>query len=96
MNIVDHRFPTRTEARVRYSDNSFTVLKDGAFVCCAVTGDPIPLSHLRYWSVRLQEPYKSAAISVKRHLQLEGKAVPAFLAAETSATLSFEPLATTP
>ncbi len=37
---------------------------------CAVTGDPIALADLRYWSVELQEPYVSAEVSLKRVVQL--------------------------
>ncbi len=45
------------EARLRYGDNDYAILTPGSFVACAVTGRPIPLSALRYWSVDLQEAY---------------------------------------
>jgi hypothetical protein len=41
-------------------------VKPGSFVTCAVTGEPIPLESLRYWSVDLQEAYASPAIALKR------------------------------
>lgn len=51
-------FPSAgTEAQVRYLDGDFRVLRPGGFVRCAVTGAPIPLDELRYWSVDLQEAY---------------------------------------
>jgi hypothetical protein len=44
---------------VRYLDGDFRVVRPGTFVRCAVTGQPIPLDELRYWSVDLQEAYSS-------------------------------------
>ncbi|WP_420169811.1 DUF2093 domain-containing protein [Comamonas thiooxydans] len=38
----------------------------GAFVRCAVTGEPIPLEELRYWNVDLQEPYSSPQAKLTR------------------------------
>jgi hypothetical protein len=45
----------------------FRVLSPGDHVTCAVTGQPIPLDDLRYWSVERQEAYASAEASVKAH-----------------------------
>jgi hypothetical protein len=42
-------------------------------VRCAVTGQPITLPDLRYWSVDAQEAYASAEISVQRYLELKAK-----------------------
>ncbi|WP_096350964.1 DUF2093 domain-containing protein [Variibacter gotjawalensis] len=47
------------EAELRYLDGDFRVIRPGAFVRCAVTGTPIPLDELKYWSVDRQEPYVS-------------------------------------
>ena len=47
------------EARVQYLDGEYRVLKPGMFVVCAVTGEPILLEDLRYWSVDRQEAYAS-------------------------------------
>ena len=55
------------EAELRYLDSDYKVIKPGAFVRCAVTGAPIPLEELKYWSVALQEPYIDAATSLARH-----------------------------
>jgi len=38
-----------------------------------VTGEPIRIEELRYWSVAYQEPYVNAAASLKRHLERIGK-----------------------
>ncbi|MDO9587559.1 MAG: DUF2093 domain-containing protein [Brevundimonas sp.] len=45
------------QATLHYGDGEYAVLKPGRAVACAVTGKPIPLEILRYWSVSLQEPY---------------------------------------
>ncbi len=72
MNTIDHLLPARREAKVRYGDNSFEVVRPGDFVRCAVSGEPIALQNLRYWNVRLQEAYKDAETSLKRYLELNG------------------------
>ncbi len=60
----------RAEARVLYKDGDFEIRGAGDFVRCAVTGEPIELSNLKYWSVERQEAYSSAAASLERHLAL--------------------------
>lgn len=55
-------------ARLHYMANGFRVLVQGDHVTCAVSGAPIPLEALRYWSVTRQEPYASAEISTKAAL----------------------------
>lgn len=54
------------EAVLEFGDSDFMILKPGAFVRCAVTGESIPLQDLRYWSAELQEAYKDANASAKR------------------------------
>jgi hypothetical protein len=34
-----------------------------------VTGEPIQLPDLRYWSVELQEAYSTAEISLRRYIE---------------------------
>jgi len=51
-------------ARLHYQANGFRVLTPGNHVSCAVSGQPVPLDELRYWSVERQEAYASAAIAV--------------------------------
>ncbi len=72
MNRFDKLFGVRGEAQVRYLDGEFQVISPGDFVRCAVTGEPIELPDLRYWSVELQEAYASAELSLKRYLETRG------------------------
>lgn len=67
MNRIERLFGLKGEARVKYTDGEFQVLSPGDFVRCAVTGQPILLTDLKYWSVSLQEPYASATISMQRY-----------------------------
>jgi hypothetical protein len=73
MNRFDKLFGVRGEAQVRYLDGEFQVISPGDFVRCAVTGEPIELPDLRYWSVELQEAYASAELSLKRYLETRGR-----------------------
>ncbi len=64
-------------AKVKYLDGDFQVVLPGAHVTCAVTGEQIPLSELRYWSVDRQEAYVDAKASLERELELAGKSADA-------------------
>ena len=64
MNFHDHSIQPQREAKIRYLDADFQVVREGDYVRCAVTGDPIKIDNLRYWSVDRQEPYKSAKESM--------------------------------
>jgi len=66
MNRFEKLLGLKGEARLRFLDGEFQVVSPGDFVRCAVTGEPIMLSDLRYWSVELQEAYASAEISFER------------------------------
>jgi hypothetical protein len=68
MNRMDHILPQAREAKLRYLDHDYEVVKTGDFVLCAVTGDPIRLDALRYWSVEQQVPFKSARESFADYL----------------------------
>ena len=57
MNRFERRPTSTNEAKLEYLDGDFKVLQPGAFVRCAVTGEPVPVDELRYWNVDLQEPY---------------------------------------
>ncbi|MCW3835575.1 DUF2093 domain-containing protein [Sphingomonas canadensis] len=48
-------------AVLRYRTPQFDVLRRGSHVRCAVSGEPIPLEKLVYWSVTHQEAYRGAA-----------------------------------
>ena len=60
MNFQGHTIPPQREAKLRYLDADFQILREGDYVRCAVSGDPIRIDNLRYWSVDRQEAYKSA------------------------------------
>ena len=57
------------EAGVRYDTPDFHVLQPGDFVRCAVSGKPIPLDRLHYWSVDLQEAYANAELMTQRWVE---------------------------
>jgi hypothetical protein len=67
LNRYDRPPPMAGEAEVKFLDGDFRVIRPGAFVRCAVTGVPIPLEELKYWSVDLQEAYASPAAVLQRH-----------------------------
>ncbi|MBA2126856.1 DUF2093 domain-containing protein [Hyphomicrobium methylovorum] len=73
MNRIEKFFGVRNEAKLRYLDGEFEVVSAGEFVRCAVTGQPIALNDLRYWSVDAQEAYASAEISLQRYLELKAQ-----------------------
>jgi len=60
MNFLDQAIPQRREAKLRYLDADFQVVREGDFVRCAASGDPISLPNLRYWDVIRQIPFKTA------------------------------------
>lgn len=66
MNRFERRPVDAGEAKIEYLNGDFRILRPGAFVRCAVTGEPIPLDELRYWSVDRQEAYATPAASMKR------------------------------
>jgi hypothetical protein len=73
LNRSDRSSPTAGEAEVKYLDGDFRVVRPGAFVRCAVTGLPIPLEELKYWSVDLQEAYASPLAVLQRRQPQPGK-----------------------
>lgn len=69
MNFLDHGLPARREAKLKYRDAEFEVLRQGDFVRCGATGDPIPVETLRYWNVDRQMPYRSADVAFGEFLK---------------------------
>ena len=63
--IVPHQ-----PARLKFGDNTFQVLEQGAYVICAVTGQQIAIEDLRYWHAGLQEAYADADAAEARFRQL--------------------------
>lgn len=53
------------EAKIRYLDADFQILAPGTFVTCAITGRPVMVDELKYWSVARQEAYVDAAASLE-------------------------------
>jgi hypothetical protein len=72
MNFLDPVLPQSREAKLRYLDADYQVLREGEYVRCAVTGEPIPLDNLRYWNVARQEAYRSAAVAFAEFLRRRG------------------------
>jgi hypothetical protein len=74
MNKMDRHVPQPGEAILDYGDAEFRVLRPGAYVRCAVTGERIDLSDLRYWSVDHQEAYASPqAVLARLGIALPGE-----------------------
>jgi len=73
MNILESGFAP-SEARIRYLDADYVVIKPGTFVRCAVTGAPIAIDDLTYWSVDRQEPYASAEVAFAAYRRAIGEA----------------------
>jgi hypothetical protein len=66
MNKMDHTFTAGPEASLRYLHGEYKIMRDGAYVRCAVTGTPIPLEDLKYWSVDRQEAYATTDSVLRR------------------------------
>ena len=58
--------PANGEAKLQYGPSGFRVLRAGSYVTCAMSGVPIPLDELRYWSVEHQEPYATPQLATER------------------------------
>ena len=67
LNRYDRSAPMNSEAEVKFLDGDFRVVRPGAFVRCAITGQAIPLEELKYWSVDLQEAYATPEAVLERH-----------------------------
>ena len=67
LNRYDRPSPMAGEAEVKYLDGDFRIIRPGAFVRCAVTGVPIPLEELIYWSFDHQEAYATPEAVLARH-----------------------------
>ncbi len=70
LNRFDRSLPPNGEAEIKYLDGDFRVVRPGGFVRCAVTGVPIALDELKYWSVDRQEAYASPEAVLERHKEL--------------------------
>ena len=70
MNRFEPKFTGGGEAQLEYLDADYKIVKNGSFVRCAVTGKPIALDDLKYWSIERQEPYASAVEALKAELKV--------------------------
>ena len=61
------------EAKIKYLDGDFDVILPGNHVICAVTGQPISLEDLRYWSIDRQEAYADADASMQAEIANRSK-----------------------
>jgi hypothetical protein len=66
MNKIERDLRPDGLAEIEYLDGEYRVIRPGAYVVCAVTGVPVPIESLRYWSVDLQEAYATPAVALKR------------------------------
>ena len=46
-------------AKLKYLPNNFSIIEQGDYVVCAISGKKILLENLNYWNVDDQEPYYS-------------------------------------
>jgi hypothetical protein len=60
MNFIDPSLPPQREAKVKYLDGDFQIVREGEYVRCAISGAPIRIDDLRYWNVDKQRAYRSA------------------------------------
>ena len=74
MNRFERRPIDAGEAKIEFVDSEYRIIRPGAFVRCAVTGEPIPIEELRYWSVDRQEAYSSPEAVLQRHFPERFKA----------------------
>jgi hypothetical protein len=61
------------EADLRFLDGDYRIVRPGSYVRCAVTGTPIALDELKYWSVDLQEAYASPEAVMARQQGPRGR-----------------------
>ena len=73
MEPMNKHDPGGPEAVLRYGDNEVTILRQGLYVRCAVSGARIPLDELRYWNVDLQEAYRGPEEAQARWKQLKSE-----------------------
>lgn len=68
MNRFEANFGGNGEAKLRYLQNDYEVVKSGRYVICAVSKAKIALEDLHYWDAARQEAYASSDIATKRYV----------------------------
>tara|TARA_B100000963_G_scaffold271031_1_gene239228 strand:- start:5092 stop:5286 length:195 start_codon:yes stop_codon:yes gene_type:complete len=61
----------KKKAKLIFKHNSFSVVEEGDFVVCAISGKEIKLENLNYWNVELQEAYYSSIEANERFKELK-------------------------
>ena len=61
----------KKKAKLIFKHNSFSVVEEGDFVLCAISGKEIKLENLNYWNVELQEAYYSPIEANERFKELK-------------------------
>ena len=61
----------KKKAKLIFKHNSFSIVEEGDFVLCAVSGKEIKLENLNYWNVELQEAYYSSIEANERFKELK-------------------------
>lgn len=69
----EHMPSAKLPAKLNFLDGDFEILRPGDHVICAVTGQQIRLSDLRYWSVDRQEAYVDAAAANQAYAEAMSK-----------------------
>lgn len=69
MNFIDPVMSPQREAKLKYQDGDFQILREGEFVRCAVSGSAILIDDLRYWNVDKQFAYRSAVEALADYLR---------------------------
>ncbi len=72
MNRFDKLLGKKRQAEVKFLDGEYQVMAPGDFVLCAVTGTPVMLEQLRYWSVEDQEAYATADAALRAEKKRRG------------------------
>ena len=52
-------YVNKKKATLKYQANTFSIIKEGDYVICAISKKQIALENLNYWNVELQEAYFS-------------------------------------
>lgn len=56
-------------ATIHYFNNRYKIVKYGTYTLCAVSGQKIPISELKYWNHYRQEAYANCELSYRRELE---------------------------
>jgi len=60
-------------AKIKYLPNNFSIIEDGNYVVCAVSGKEILIEELTYWNVDLQEAYHSYKEAFKKNEEINNR-----------------------